>query len=295
MQFLKAYLKKIKHICEYIGFLALIWLFKLIGFEQAKSLFTKLIKLISKCSPYSKIIQTNLNIAFPRKTASQKQEIEAKVWDNFARFLVEFIFMNELASKDDLFEIKGLENIEKLKANNHPYLVATAHLANWDLIPSISKIFGDKVAIIYRKMNNPYMDEYVKNSRRKNELLFIEKGHSGVRSLVKAIKEHYTIAMLIDQKMDEGLNVPFFTKNAKTSVALAQFAIKYSLPIIPLRMERIGNSTKFKLTIEPPLNIDNSMDEIAIMTIVNQKIESWVADKPEDWFWMHKRWNKEEY
>lgn len=101
--------------------------------------------------------------------------------------------------------------------------------------------------------------------------------------------------MLVDQKMTDGIAVPFFGRDAMTAPALAQFALKYDAPIIPVRSERLEGA-RFRITFYPELKTpktgDRHADILAIMTNVNASMESWIRERPEQWLWLHRRWPK---
>ena len=99
--------------------------------------------------------------------------------------------------------------------------------------------------------------------------------------------------MLVDQKMNDGISVPFLGRQAMTAPALAELALKYGCPIVPARVERL-NGAHFRLTFYPPMEIPNSGDKqtdtLSIMTVVNQQLGNWIMERPEQWVWVHNRW-----
>ena len=122
----------------------------------------------------------------------------------------------------------------------------------------------------------------------------IAKGPSGAKSIIRAIKSGASIAMLVDQKMNNGIEVPFFGFPAMTAVALARLSLQYKYPIVPLQIVRIGKSSNFELILhdplEPSITKDNEKDCYNIMLEVNKTLEQWIREKPEQWFWFHNRW-----
>ena len=99
--------------------------------------------------------------------------------------------------------------------------------------------------------------------------------------------------MLVDQKMNDGIAVPFFGRDAMTAPAIAELSMRYKCPIIPVRVERTKGAY-FKVTVYPPLNndthTDKNTDSKIIMTKINELLESWIEERPEQWLWIHKRW-----
>ena len=121
----------------------------------------------------------------------------------------------------------------------------------------------------------------------------IPKGPKGAKMALKALSQGGNLGMLVDQKMNDGIAIPFFGHDAMTAPALAQFALKYNCPIVPIRSERL-NGLKFRVTCYPPLQMnltgDRQTDVLTIMTEVNKILENWIAEQPAQWLWLHNRW-----
>src|SRR5690606_19539435 len=123
----------------------------------------------------------------------------------------------------------------------------------------------------------------------------VTKGQEGARQSVKFLKEGTSISMLVDQKMNEGIPVPFFGREAMTATAIARLALKFECPIVPVQVERL-RGVKCRVTYYPPLTVPETgtMDEkiMHIMTQINQMLETWIRKRPEQWLWVHNRWPK---
>jgi KDO2-lipid IV(A) lauroyltransferase len=99
--------------------------------------------------------------------------------------------------------------------------------------------------------------------------------------------------VLVDQKMNDGIPVPFFGRPAMTAPAVAQLALRFDCAIIPARVERLKGA-RFRLTAFPPIEIaktgNRQADTLAIMTRINAVVEGWIRERPDLWFWLHRRW-----
>jgi KDO2-lipid IV(A) lauroyltransferase len=119
------------------------------------------------------------------------------------------------------------------------------------------------------------------------------KGTRGAVKMARAIKNNEAIAMLIDQKMNDGIAVPFFGVDAMTAPAIAQLALRYDLPILPAYVLRKGGA-HFEAHMFPALKYektgDTEKDTLTIMTAINTMLEGWIRAHPEQWFWVHRRW-----
>jgi len=146
---------------------------------------------------------------------------------------------------------------------------------------------------IYRPLNNPYVEK-ITGSMRKTGM--IPKSSKGNRQIIDVIKSGGYIIIMADQKISEGEPVKFFHDDAITTTSIARIGLKYNVPIIPARSIRIGKDFKFILDVDTPLIQDKTddlnQDSLNLTLKINQKIESWIKDTPQQWFWVHNRWKK---
>ncbi|MFO1188759.1 MAG: lysophospholipid acyltransferase family protein [Alphaproteobacteria bacterium] len=114
--------------------------------------------------------------------------------------------------------------------------------------------------------------------------------------MMEALAQGATVVMLADQRMNNGITVPFFGIPAMTASALARLAFRFDVPVVPVQTERLAPAT-FKVTVEEPLDVPRSgnaaIDEAAMMTAVNNRIEAWIRARPEQWLWLHRRWPRD--
>lgn len=269
--------------------------FKVIGLERSANMSGFLARKIGPYLKVTSIARRNIKAVLGEDADAEK--IIDGLWDNFGRYIGEFPFANSMGQEemDRRFELIGFEHAQELIKNQQPYLLCLSHMANWDfLIGNIGKIYP-KFSIVYRKANNPYVDKDMLNARTNDSVEMIAKGPSGVRGLIKAIKSGNSIAMLVDQKMNNGIEVPFFGKPAMTANAIAKLSLQYNYPIIPCQIIRTKKSY-FKAILHPPINYsktgDTEKDCYNIMLKINHVIEGWIRENPEQWFWFHNRWKK---
>ena len=288
-------MKKLKHILEYLLFILLTRTLRLLSVDNSASLCSFIAK---KIGPYLRVTKTarkNLKRVYGNETDIEK--VINDLWDNYGRYIGEFPFINVLDSSelDKRVKVIGLEKVEAFKKANQPFILFLGHQANWDfVIRKINDIYP-KFGIAYRKANNPYVDrEILKERENDQHITMIAKGPSGAKSIIKAIKSGASLAMLVDQKMNNGIEVPFFGFPAMTAPALAKISLQYKYPIVPLQIVRIGKSSYFELILHDPLKplIDKDIEKSCynIMLEINKILEQWIREKPEQWFWFHNRW-----
>ena len=166
------------------------------------------------------------------------------------------------------------------------------HLGNWEIAALAAGQYGLDVAQIYRAANNPLIDGMIARLRGGNSEL-IPKGAVASRRAVAALRRGGHVSLLADQKLNEGIAVPFFGRPAMTAPALALLALRFDCAVLPARVERLKGA-RFRLTLYPSLDLprtgDRDADVTALMMAVNATLEGWIRGCPEQWFWVHSRW-----
>lgn len=285
--------KPVTHFFEAVGTWGVYYLFKAMPVGVASAIGGWLGRHIGYHFGVSKIARKNLARAFPEKTAAEREEIIRGVWDNLGRLATEFPNVLDFMT-GDCIETEGVEYIEELKRRGGPAIFVTAHTGNWELTgPALMRMDVRPMTVIYRNASNPLVDKMFSDGRAKLGVTLSPKGMLGARTAVAALKDKGFLGLLVDQKMNSGIEVPFFGRGAMTGPALAIFALKFNAPIIPARVIRVGGS-RFRFVVEKPLEFPEEKDRdkavLQIMTMVNQTFERWIREYPEQWLWLHNRW-----
>ena len=126
----------------------------------------------------------------------------------------------------------------------------------------------------------------------------IPKGKRGARDLIETLKDGRSLAMLVDQKLNDGISAPFLGKEAMTAPTPARLSLKFDAPILPVSVERLGGA-HFRVAIRPQIEFtptgDTADDVLGLTTRINEVIEQDVRERPGEWLWLHRRWPKENY
>ena len=243
----------------------------------------------------SKNAHRNLKSTYPDWSDHQVATTVISMWDNLGRTAGAHPHLSQFNphNKNSRVEVVGFEFCEKLLRANKPCLLFSGHIANWEISPLAITGLGLTVNLVYRRANNPFFDKLVQKGRNVLDGDLHPKGADGAKGLLRALKRGANVAMLVDQKMNDGISVPFLGRSAMTAPALAELALRYKCPIVPARVERLQGA-HFRLTILPPLQIQNSgnkeADTLKIMTEVNRLLGDWIRERPEQWLWVHNRW-----
>jgi KDO2-lipid IV(A) lauroyltransferase len=253
--------------------------------------------------PVSRVAHANLRLAMPELDLAARRRIVRAVWDNLGRTAAELPHLGKLrrTASGPGWEIVGEDRALGHAAAGGPGVFFSGHFANWEIITPVSVAFGLRLAIFYRAAGNPLVDAMIVGLRRAAsgaDPPMFAKGAQGARGAMAFLKGGGTLGMLVDQKMNDGIAAPLFGHLAMTAPAPAAFALRHRCPLVPVSVERLGPA-RFRLTVEPPLDLPDSGDrhaDIAALTAaINACLERWIRARPGQWLWLHRRWPKEWY
>ena len=275
----------------------LITLIRFMPFDTASNLGGRIGRLFGPRIKVHERARRNLVAAFPEKSAAEIAQILDDMWDNLGRAAFEFPLMGEFdtVNRKDRFEFIGEDLIDEHKTpGGTPAIMWGGHLGNWELLPHSIAQHGVPMTAVVRMPDNPWVTKlFYQRSGQKNMSVF-PKGRVGAKAAMETLRDGGSVGFLVDQKMNDGIAVPFFGRDAMTAPAPAQLALKYDCKVYPARLERLGRSARFRVTIHPPMVIaktgNRQADALALMTEVNAILEKWIRERPGQWLWPHKRW-----
>lgn len=290
---LKPILKPVLHVIEAILFFSFYLLFKLIPVGATSFALGKLLKSIGPFFSVNKTSILNLKKAFPEKSEAEIKTINKEMWENLGRLAGEMPHIKQIIKKRNI-TIENFEAYEKVKKLNKGIIFVSAHYGNWELFQKVAKKYGEDVTLIYRHINNPYLEKWIKNYRT-GKYPPIQKGRRSVRMIYDHINNGEHIGMLADQKTGEGIEIDFMGHPAMALTSYASLAIKLNAPIVAGVIERV-NTTDFKFVLHdpilPPQNVKDQKKEIRKITEkVNELFEEDIKRNPSQWFWVHDKWS----
>ncbi len=282
-------MKRFKYYVEAF-FLALFFrVFRFLPLDISSGIGGEIGRMIGPFFSANKTAKMNIANAFPEMSEKEINRIIGKMWEHLGRVGAEYSSLpgTRLSSR---LEVTGAEHLPK---KGEAALFFSGHIGNWELLCPVAFDRGVDLSIVYRHTNNPYVDAIIAKVRKDHTVDLIAKGLRGGMKILGVLKRGGSVAMLVDQKQNNGIAVPFFGRDAMTSPAIAEIALKYNIPIIPARVIR-NKGAKFHSIIYPPLAFektgDHKADVLMVMTKINAMLEEWIREQPEQWFWVHRRW-----
>ena len=286
-------MKIIKYFFQFLILIILFTFFRLLGLNLSRCLSGYLLTLFGPLFRSKKIIFSNLSTAFPKMKDSEKKQILKRMWFNYGKILAEYVYIKKF-SKDSNYSkniiIENQAELDLIKQGSDPVIFISGHFNNFELMAMQIEKLGINLAAVYRPLNNIFLNPIMENIRRKyickNQ---IKKGISGTKELLSHFKNGTSIALMIDQRVSQGIRCNLFNKEALTTTIPAQFVKKYKAKIIPVYIERLKDNT-FKIKFYKTLVFAENESLNSITLELNHILESMIIENPEQWIWSHNRW-----
>ena len=285
-------MKYFKYFVQFIlTFLSLL-IFKLLGPNLSSNISGKIFEKIGPYFRSKKIIHSNIKRAIPKINSKDLEKITNLMWNSYGRVFAEFMFIKDFRAGKLAKNIKveGQNILETIKTSKKPVIFVSGHFSNFELMAMHLEKSGIELSAIYRPLNNIFLNVFMERLRTKyickNQ---IKKGIGGLKKLLALKKNNISTALMIDQRLSEGILSNFFNEKALTTTIPAQLVKKFDIPIIPIYIERL-NGINFKITINEPIKFPTNSSVESITDYLNKVLEKMIMKKPESWIWSHNRW-----
>ena len=285
-------MKNIKYFFQFILIIIFFSLFKILGLRISSKIGGKIFQIIGPLFRSKNLIHSNIKKAFPDINLKDLNNITKLMWNNYGRVFAEYMFIKDYRTEksSSKIEIEGQEILDQIKREGKPVVFISGHFSNFELMAMHIEKSGIKLSAIYRPLNNIFLNKIMERIRKKyickNQ---IKKGIGGMKKLINLKKNNYSTALMIDQRVSQGIISNFFNHKALTTTVPAQLVKKYRIPVVPIFIERI-NDINFKIVIKNPVNFNNDLSIKDITERLNRILEQMILFKPEEWIWSHNRW-----
>ena len=285
-------MKYIKYFLQFLFICCLLIFFKIIGLKLSRIIASKLFYTFGPFFRSKKIIEQNISFAFHQSDKEFKKVIIDNMWKSYGKIFAEYAFMKYFRkiNSEKFLKIKGQEILEEIKHSKVPVIFVSGHFDNFELMAMHIEKSGVDLAAIYRPLNNNFLSPLMENIRKKYICSKqIKKGISGTREILKHFKSGTSIALMIDQRVSQGIKSLLFRNVALTTTIPAQFVKKFSCKVVPIYIER-KRDENFMLEIMQPIIFDNGETTEYITLKLNQLLEKMIIRNPYQWIWSHNRW-----
>ena len=285
-------MNKLKYFAQFILIVVFFLIFKILGLKFASFISGKFFQLIGPIFRSKKLIHSNIKKAFPKIDEKDLKNITKSMWNNYGRVFAEYMFMKNFRNDklQNNIEIVGKEILEDIKNSNQKAVFISGHFSNFELMAMQIEKVGIKLAAIYRPLNNMFLNLVMEKIRKRYICKTqIKKGIGGLKQLLKFNYEGYSTALMIDQRVSQGIRSNFFNEKAFTTTIPAQLVKKFKIPIVPIFIERY-EGIKFKMTVHKPIYFSDEQTIEDITSQLNEILEKMVLSDPNYWIWSHNRW-----
>ena len=285
-------MKKIKYFFEFLIISILFCIYKILGLTISSFISGKIFEYVGPLFRSKQLIKSNIRRAIPEINQQEINDIKNDMWNNYGRTFSEYMFLKKFRNNklESNIYLEGGEILEQIKNEKEPVIFVSGHFSNFELMAMQIEKSGINLAAIYRPLNNIFLNILMEKIRKKyickNQ---IKKGTGGVRELLKLYKKNYSIALMIDQRVSEGIKSKFFNEDAFTTTIPAQFIKKFNCKVVPIYIERF-NGINFNIKIEKPLEFSKDTSTDKITRDLNIWLEKMILKNPSKWIWSHNRW-----
>ena len=285
-------MKHLKYFFQFLFVVISFIIFKILGPNISSKLGGKLFEKIGPIFKSKEVIHSNIKRVFPEINLADLNKIENSMWNNYGRLFAEYVFIKNyrfgnLVSKID---VEGKEILDEIKKTNKQVVFVSGHFSNFELMAMQIEKVGINLATIYRPLNNMYLNPIMERIRKKyickNQ---IKKGIGGIKKLIKLKKINYSTALMIDQRVSEGILSNFFNQKALTTTIPAQLVKKFDIPVVVVCIERT-KGIRFKMTVNKPIFFSKDKTIENITNELNRELEKLIIKNPNEWIWSHNRW-----
>jgi KDO2-lipid IV(A) lauroyltransferase len=286
-------MKKFKYFLQFILIIFLFGFYKLIGLKFSSKISAYLMLIIGPLFRSKKIAIDNLNRAFPNLDSDKKKKILKKMWINYGKIFSEYVFIKNFKLSKKYSQKIIIENqniLNEIKINNEPVIFVSGHFNNFELMAMQIEKSGIDVAAVYRPLNNFFLNPLMEKIRKKYICKKqVKKGISGTKELLKYFNKKTSIALMIDQRVSQGVKSKLFNEKAFTTTIPAQFVKKFDAKVVPIYIERQKNEC-FKIIIYKPIQFEKEDTISSITLYLNKCLEKMILKNPDQWIWTHNRW-----
>tara|TARA_Y100000590_G_scaffold455245_1_gene603508 strand:- start:210 stop:1070 length:861 start_codon:yes stop_codon:yes gene_type:complete len=285
-------MKIIKYFFEYIFVSTFFFIFKIVGYKNASNLGEIIGKIFGPFFRSNSKIQNNLKNSNIGSSEKDRKKIISSMWGNYGRIFAEYPYIKKFKndSLEEYIKINGAEVLEDIKKNKKQVVFISGHFNNFELMAMEIEKYGINVAAIYRPLNNIFLNKKMEKIRTnyicKKQ---IKKGRSGTREMLELFRDGSSIALMIDQRVSEGISVNFFNRKCLTTTIPAQLIKKYNCGIVPVYIER-KNKINFEISFSKIIEFEKKNNIENITLKLNLILEKMILKNIDQWIWSHNRW-----
>ena len=285
-------MKKFKYFIQAIIIFLFFFVFKILGLNISRKISSKIMQKLGVFFRSKKVIEKNFYYALQNISLEEKNKIISNMWSSYGKILVEYIFIKKfrILKNNSKIRVIGQDIINEIKSKNETVIFFSGHFDNFELMAMYLEKSGLDISAVYRPLNNIFLNPFMEKIRKRYICKKqVKKGLAGTKQILKNFKNGSSVALMIDQRVSQGIESDFFGKKALTTTIPAQFVKKFKCRAVPVHIERDKNND-FKIEIFDPISFSNNDTIETITSKLNKKLEKMILQNPNQWIWTHNRW-----
>lgn len=296
-------LMNIRFMLEYALLRLIIGLVRLLPLDTARELSAKCWLLLAPYGRRHRRALDNLAVAFPEKSAEEREAIAMAMWGNLGRVMAETMQLDRILKEPQRIEIENPELLGRYAGRMGAAIACSMHMGNWELAMWPLTRIGAKPAAVYRLVDNPLVDLYLRNQRKelypgglfaRGNMQGVNAGLDTARMIASYVRQGGRLGFLADRYDRSGRAVPFFGEPARTTIVPAMLARRTGTRLWAGRCIRVGNESRFKvrmIEVKVPWTDDPNADIEQATANMQAQFEAWIRENPEQWMWSNRRWS----
>lgn len=239
--------------------------------------------------PARRRFERELHRVLPDMPRAGRARLSRDMGRRMGQTLFEIYHCAEFQTRQDRFHITGpgLATLEAARAAGKGALIVSGHFGQWEAVRAVLMARGMETGAVYRPQTNPHYQRRLLSGIEAGGRPILETGRIGTKALVRHLRAGGFMAILLDEKYAEGMRLPFLGRPALTSLAAAQLALKYDLPMVPAYGIRREDGVSFDVVFEEAIP---HTDPETMMRAFNDSLSARVLANPDQWYWLLGRW-----
>ena len=278
------------HHVRYIPLLSALSISRGRAFDRRSRALGVLVGLVVRYFPIARRrVDSELRRVYPDMPRSERMVLCHKMGRNMGRTLFEILHCTEFQTlhERNIVSGPGLATLQQAHAVGKGAIIVSGHFGQWEAIRSALKARGMETGAVYRPQTNRHYERRLFAGIEAGGKPILATGKIGTRALVRHIRKGGFIAILLDEKYTDGARLPFLGHPALTSLAAAQLALKYDLPMVPAFGTRTGDGTQFNVEFDAAIA---PSDSLTMTQTFNDNLSDRILNDPDQWYWMLHRW-----
>jgi Kdo2-lipid IVA lauroyltransferase/acyltransferase len=296
-------LQNIRFVLEYFLLRGVIALVRLFPLDTGREMSAKAWRRLAPYGRRHRRALDNLAIAFPEKTEAERETIALAMWENLGRVMAETMQLDRILKEPERIEIENPELLGRYVGKMGSAITCSMHMGNWELAMWPLTQVGAKPAAVYRLVDNPYVDLYLRSQRQelypgglfaRGKAQGIKAGHDTARMIGSYVRGGGRLGFLADLFDRKGEPVPFFGKDARSTTIPVMLARRLGCRLWVGRCVRVGNESRFRVRmreVKVPWTDNPDADAKAALAEMQAQFEAWIRETPEQWMWSNRRWS----